>query len=133
MFKQRRWLTFSNKILNICFGLVVLIWHTWVYSDPEMVVIVIGLIFFLQFMYPIAGIEDVLNQLQLSILFTVLCFFIRSSLFPFPGLKHSQKNPKAVFFLRSAPPCAGLFMKYLWKTQSSKNVHIWDFSVSSLR
>ena len=79
-----------------------------------MVLIVMGLISFLQFMYPIVRIEDVFNQLQLSILFTFFMFFHPKLSLPLPGLKHYQKKQKAVFFLRSAPPCAILEVVPKW-------------------
>ena len=46
-------------------------------------------------MYHIVGIEDVLNQLQLNILFIFFRFFHPKLSLPLPGLKHSQKKAES--------------------------------------
>ena len=118
VFKQRRSPAFSNKILNICFGLVVLIWHTWVYTDPEMVLIVIGLIFFPTIYVSYCRHRGCAKPVAIKYFVYFFSFFFHPKLsLPLPGLKHSQKKPKAVFL----KICTTLCNIYSWNISERLN------------
>ena len=106
VFKQRRWLAFSNKILNICFGLVVLIWHTWVYTDPEMVLIVIGLIFFSAIYVSYCRHRGCAKPVAIKYFVYFFSFFSSQALSSSTRFKTLSKKSRKQYFLRSAPPCA---------------------------